>query len=250
MKSRTIVLVPLVVGLGMVMFLIYGVRAQSGMPGSADAGQAPAVMAVQVEAAPDTAAQPGATGKEWSTSDGQAPSAPVPPLKEFAPGFNLDGSSQSPSAVQWNTSIRFVGSTLRPRQSGVGYATNGNGSCVYVTSGSATTVWNLPLALPSGAKVQYVRMYYYDNDTGVNSNGWFTKYDLYGGLVDEWAVDSANGGNGYRDALITPTEVINYDSYSYVLNWRPTAITNTLQLCGFRIFYEVTNTTYLPMMHK
>ena len=93
-------------------------------------------------------------------------------------------------------------------------------------------------------------MYYYDNNTGANSQGWFTKYDLYGGLVDEWVVDSANGGNGYRDAYITPTEVINYDNYSYVLNWRPMAITNTLQLCGFRIYYEVTNPTYLPMMNK
>ena len=95
-------------------------------------------------------------------------------------------------------------------------------------------------------------MYYYDADASHNTSGWFTKYDLYGGLVNEWSVSSTgSAGNDYVDVLITPTETINYSSYSYVLNWRPVAVTSTLQLCGFRLFYTApASSTYLPAVNK
>ena len=130
------------------------------------------------------------------------------------------------------------------------YTTNSNGSCVYVTAGDSNTVWNFPLALPEGSKVEWLRMYYRDADSSHNTTGWFTKYDLYGGLVREWAVNSTgSAGDNYSDVLITPTETIDYSNFSYVLNWRPNAVTSTLQLCGFRLFYTApTGGVYLPVV--
>lgn len=178
--------------------------------------------------------------------NGGKPSSAEGPVTPTAP----KAIEREPSAPTSNSSIRFVGSTLRPRENDVSYTTNNNGSCVYVTAGDAWTVWNLPLALPEGSKVEWLRMYYYDADASHNTSGWFTKYDLYGGLVQEWSVSSAGGGgNGYSDVMITPTETIDYSLYSYVLNWRPGTVTNTLQLCGFRLFYTApVGGVYLPVV--
>ncbi len=61
---------------------------------------------------------------------------------EVEPGSVLEqGFPESPA---WNASIRFIGSALRPRTSGVGYDTNEQGGCIYATSGDPNIVWNLP----------------------------------------------------------------------------------------------------------
>jgi hypothetical protein len=79
-------------------------------------------------------------------------------------------------------------------------------------------------------------MYYYDTSAS-NTTGWFTIYDLYGAIVEEWSVSSTlNSGNSFNDsAQIDHT--IDYGVYNYVINWRPIASGSTLQLCGFRVFY-------------
>jgi hypothetical protein len=158
---------------------------------------------------------------------------------ELMPGIDsmLNLNVDSPSGHPYNTSMRFTGSTLKPRENNVDYTVNDGGGCVYITGGDQNTVWNLPLTLPQGAEVQYLRIYYYDQDPVNHTHGWFTKYDRYGQVVTEWGVDSMDEGNGYRDVLITPTETIDYSSYSYVINWRPNGTGSNLQLCGFRIYY-------------
>lgn len=132
--------------------------------------------------------------------------------------------------------LRIVGSALRPRTSGISYSVGGGGGCTYVTAGDTWTVWNAPVYLPQGAEVRYMRMYY-DDTSASNCYGWFTVYDLYGNIVDEWSVQSSGtGGTGYNiTADINHT--INYNTYSYVVNWRPLDTGSDMQLCGFRIFY-------------
>lgn len=177
----------------------------------------------------------------------QPPSSADGPVTPAAPRM----AEREPAATTYNSSLRFVGSTLRPRRNDVNYTTNSNGSCVYVTGGEPSTVWNLPLALPDGAQVERLRMYYYDTSASQTTYGWFSKYDLYGGLVQEWGVTSLySSGNSYDDVVISPTETIDYSAYSYVLNWRPGyVITSTVQLCGFRLFYTApVGGVYLPVI--
>lgn len=181
-----------------------------------------------------------------STPNGTVPSSADGPV--MPAGSRV--AEREPDAPNYNSSLRFVGSTLRPRRNDVSYATNSNGSCVYATGGDPNTVWNLPLALPEGSKVERLRMYYYDKSASQTTYGWFSKYDLYGTLVAEWGVTSLySGGNSYDDVVISPTETIDYSAYSYVLNWRPGTVTNTLQLCGFRLFYTApVGGVYLPVI--
>jgi len=134
-------------------------------------------------------------------------------------------------------SLRVAGSALTPREDDVSYSVSGTGGCTYVTAGDAFTVWNHKVTLPQGATVDTLRMYYY-NTSGSSSTAWFTVYDLYGGLVDEWSVSAdSSTGNSYNDSAQI-NHVIDYDVYSYLLNWRPTVTGSTMQLCGFRIFYS------------
>jgi hypothetical protein len=182
-----------------------------------------------------------------SSSDSQS-DVPIGGGIKFDPLLALE--TKNPNAPTWNSTLRFVGSTLRPRRNDVNYTTNSNGGCVYVESGNASTIWNLPLALPNGTKVEWLRMYYYDNDPAVTMNGWFTKYDLYGSIVQEWSMSSVDGGNMYTDVLITPTQTIDYGAFSYVINWRPVGTGANLQLCGFRIFYTTMGFNFIPWISK
>jgi hypothetical protein len=189
-----------------------------------------------------------------SAPDGSLPSGATAP-DEIAPGetaplMSMVNVTGGPNAPAWNSNIRYVGSTFKPRTNDVNYDTSGSGGCVYVTSGDSWTVWNVPLTLPSGAQVEWLRMYFYDVDAGNAVGGWFSKYDLYGGLIQEWYVSSIDGGYSYTDVAISPVESINYNTYSYVLNMRPVGTGSNLMFCGFRVFYTVFGLNFLPMINR
>jgi len=132
--------------------------------------------------------------------------------------------------------LRITGTALKPRNSNATYVPTGGGRCFYSTA-SSYTIFNIGVFLPQGSWVDTVRMYYYDTST-TDSAAWFSVYDLYGNLVQEWQVSSAgSSGNGVKDtALISHT--IDYSLYSYAINWRPYVLGAEMQNCGFRLFYE------------
>lgn len=175
-----------------------------------------------------------ANGEVWESS-AEAPEGT--PIEAFSVADNLSLNNQQEELeggglVSW----RVTGAALKPRENDVSYSINSNGSCTYVTAGDASTVWNIPIQLHNGSVVDTLRMYYYDA-SGSNSTAWFTVYDLYGSLVDEWSVStSGNSGNRFNDSVQIDHEV-DYSVYNYLLNWRPTVTGSTLQLCGFRVFY-------------
>jgi hypothetical protein len=236
------------------------VLAQGGVPGSSETGPVPTRSTGGQEVAPASPAAPGpvvssAEGDRSAVTDDATLEAP-PEVGVIASG-GTGSSSEAGAAAgaglwpeetapegyapanapEYNTSIRFIGSALKPRENDVDYEVSLQGGCVYVSAGDATTVWNLPLALPEGAQVDYVRIYVSDSNAA-DTCGWFTRYDLYGSLDQEWAACSeGNAGNGYWTAQISPTETINYGSYSYALNWRPGVTGDTIQLCGLRLYY-------------
>lgn len=132
-------------------------------------------------------------------------------------------------------SHRITGSALRPRDSVVNFNINSSGGCIYALDNAFDT-FNTPIWLPQGTQVNQVRMYYNDTSDS-NSTAWFTVYDLYGEIVSEWAVSSSgNFGNGFNDTALID-HVIDYNMFSYLINWRPSVAGTTMQLCGFRIFH-------------
>lgn len=155
-----------------------------------------------------------------------------PPDKE---GHPAAGKSEETLLGTTMISQRITGSALRPRDSVVNFDVSSTGACIYAEDNAFDT-FNTPIWLPQGTQVNQLRMYY--NDTSAsNSNAWFTVYNLYGEIVDEWNVSSSGDtGLGFNDSAVID-HVIDYNAYSYLLNWRPVAVGTAMQLCGFRILH-------------
>jgi hypothetical protein len=190
------------------------------------------------------------TADFW-TSSAEAPAGT--PLERFSLADEPSTIDQveSPDEVNALISWRVTGAALKPRENDASYTVNTNGSCTYVTAGDAFTVWNMAPGLPQGAVVDTLRMYYYDT-SGSNTSAWFTVYDLYGAIVQEWSVSSSgNSGNSFNDS-VSINHTIDYSLYSYLLNWRPIVTGSTMQLCGFRIFYTPPpfGLAFLPAVQK
>jgi hypothetical protein len=178
------------------------------------------------------------------------PAAPPSSGGDGAAGEPRDArpAENEPTAVL--KSLRIPGSALRPRASNVEYLSSISGGCLYASSGITHTVFNAPVFLPQDATVRAVRMYYHDTNEDIDSIGWFTVYDLYGNLVEEWGVSSqGSAGNGFNDTAIF-THTIDYSLHSYLVNWRPYVLGSEMQLCGFRIFYEGPYGFALPIISK
>lgn len=189
------------------------------------------------------------SGSPWRSS---AEAPPDTPRDSFSvPDRATANGSEALSAAADITSWRVIGSALRPRESDVSYSVSGNGSCSYVTAGDASTVWNVAPDLPQGAVIDTLRMYY-DDTSGSNSSAWFTVYDLYGDIVDEWSVSSnTSAGKSFNDSAAI-NHTIDYATYAYLINWRPVVSGSTMQLCGFRVFYEPPpfGHLYLPSVYN
>ena len=134
------------------------------------------------------------------------------------------------------SNLRVAGSTLRPTDSSVGWTAGDRGGCIYATSGTGEEKWNVPLYLPQGATVKQLRMYFYDASTS-ECVGWFTVYDRYGETINEWSVQSSGDEDYNYEISDVFTHTIDYENYSYVLNWRPVITGSDMQLCGFRVDY-------------
>ena len=157
---------------------------------------------------------------------------------------------QAPDGV-FLRDFRLPGSALRPRTSNVDYYWGAGGGCIYNSGGNVNEIFNVPLTLPEGATINTVRMYFNDN-AEANSVGWLSVYDRNGELVEEWVMaSSGENGEGFGDTGPEPIEhVVDYGVYSYALNWRPTVQGTSMQLCGFRVYYEAPpfGLSFLPLM--
>lgn len=157
-------------------------------------------------------------------------------------------------AVTYTGFFRISGSALKPRESSVEWTGSGGGGCIYASSGSTFAVFNVPVTLPQGSKISYFRMYFNDTNVSIDSAAWFTVYDLYGSMVAEWGVNSSgSAGNGYQTTSEF-SHTIDYDLYSYVINWRPNDLGADMQICGFRLYYTPPASTqkavFFPIVTK
>ena len=189
------------------------------------------------------------SGSPWRSS---AEAPPGTPRDSFSmPDRAAANRDDTRSAAADITSWRVIGAALRPRESDVSYSINGSGGCSYVTAGDANTVWNVAPDLPQGAVIDTLRMYY-DDTSDSNTTAWFTIYDLYGDIVQEWDVSSSGStGKSFNDSAAVD-HTIDYATYAYLINWRPVVTGSTLQVCGFRVFYEPPpfGHLFLPSVHN
>jgi len=145
------------------------------------------------------------------------------------------------SDPNWSTEFYYyhvAGSALHPRDSAVEWNTGGSGGCLYQVSGSPYVIYNLHQEIPDGARIDYLRLFYYDTSADT-SIAWVTRYDDTGGLEDLTSVGSA-GTAGYGTSLSAYLgHVVDNAGWSYLLNWRPYVNGTTMFLCGLRVAYRL-----------
>lgn len=191
----------------------------------------------------------------------QAPAGSEPAAVQTG---TAEGASSAPSggsvrevevqpdpAASYNSWLRVPAAALKPRQSDVEWDVNVAGGCSYASAGDSSTWWAAPLYLPDGSTIQYFRMYYNDSNATYNGAAYLTVYDMYGAIVAEWGVYSS-GSIGESYATTEQIDhTVDYSLYSYAINWRPNVIGTTLQVCGFRIYYQSTwSLAFLPEIQK
>ncbi|MGC8873483.1 MAG: hypothetical protein ACP5SI_03420 [Chloroflexia bacterium] len=93
---------------------------------------------------------PSAVAISGAPASSAADGSPVGPV----PTFEEDDPVPEEQELHAYTSHRILGSTLKPRSSGVEYYTNSSGGCVYVSSGNANEVWNTPVWPLPGSEVE------------------------------------------------------------------------------------------------
>ncbi len=178
------------------------------------------------------------------SADANAPTAPSETsenviLQELlaTPGPDQQGSPESVAAgPDWTPFYYFfaAGSTFRPRDSSTGWDYSGAG-CI---SARGNDLLTLHLEVPHGARIDYLRILYYDTNAA-NSAGYITIYNAIGGSTDLIGVASTGNG-GYGTALSAYLgHVVNTESSAYVLNWIPGAKGSTMRLCGLRVAYRL-----------
>ena len=142
------------------------------------------------------------------------------------------------SEPQWSTFYYdfSAGSTTRPRSSSTNWAYPGSG-CVYASKG--TELFTLPLNLPDGVRIDYLRFYFYDTSITANSNAWITIYDGSGGITDLILVSSTGfAGYGYIVSNFVD-HVVDNATYAYVLQYDQGTVGSSLRLCGLRVAYRL-----------
>jgi len=131
-----------------------------------------------------------------------------------------------------------TGSALHPRDSSVEWNAGGSGGCLYQVSGDPYVIYNLHQEIPDGARIDYLRIFYYDTSAST-SYAWVTRYDDTGGYQDITSIGSV-GAAGYGTALSPLVEhVIDNVNYSYILNWRPNVNGTSMYICGLRVAYRL-----------
>ena len=161
------------------------------------------------------------------------------PSGELQPDDNGYTGAGTEAAIDGWSNFYYIyvaGSALRPRSSSAEWYSSSDGGCMYTNA----YVWsNMDIQLPDDARVEYLRLFYYDTNAG-NSVAWITSYDGAGGYDDMVSVASTSD-TGYGTTLSDYLgEVVDTTGKSYLLNWNPmNAIDGTLRVCGLRVAYRL-----------
>lgn len=181
-------------------------------------------------------------GDFFVNGEGQ-PDTAVPTFQ--SDDVELVESPDSPTAQFFK---RAAGSNFVPRDSTATFS-YGGGGCVQRNSNVGDSWFTIDVQLPDGAVVDFLRVYYYDNDPTYDINSELWAFDGAGGTNLVADADST-GTPGYSstgsDFFNHPVDNIN-ESLVIVVSIEG-GIGPNLKLCGYRLRYQYTlvSANFLP----
>ena len=164
--------------------------------------------------------------------------------------FSIEGIERqaSPEATQSQRFARMAGSNFQPRDSSATFSYSGGG-CVQRNSNTGDSWFTIDLSLPDGAVIDFLRVYYYDNDATYNINSELWAFDGAGGttLIAEADSTGAAGYSSTGSSFFSHT-VDNLNESLVIVASIQGGVGSTLQLCGVRVRYEYSplSTSFLP----
>ena len=141
-----------------------------------------------------------------------------------------------PTAPNQTIYFKFISAnTFVPFDDDMTYTYWGSG-CLYRTGGASWT--DHTLQLPQGAEIDYLRIFFYDNDAANDAQAYLFAYDGLGGGTELATVTStgapgqSSAGSGYFSHFVdNSTEALS-------LSLRYGGLDSTLRICGVRIRYQ------------
>lgn len=187
---------------------------------------------VELQTAPG-AALPALAGEG---PEGDAAPAPGPAVPGAADEVELQLDPDAAEEVV--TLFKFTaGSSFHARESTTTYSYGGAG-CTYRTSSNGFLVSDLQL--PEGAEIDFVRLYYYDNNTEQDADLYLYEYDGQGGFTEIRHL-APTGSPGYSS--------VGSGFFSYVVNNTSASLglvagtgsanNNSVRICGVRLRYKI-----------
>jgi hypothetical protein len=145
---------------------------------------------------------------------------------------------------------RLVGTAFNPRTSTTTFAYNFNG-CIY-ESGETDNRFMVPVLIPDGSVIKFLRVYYDDTSAGSNLTFWLTRYQP--GVTSEDLTSVSSAGRGGYGTTLSPeiTHTVDLNSWAYTIIVAPNANAATNSICGIRVAYYAPSIfgTFLPVVQK
>jgi len=145
---------------------------------------------------------------------------------------------ESPESQGMSVFQRIAGSNFQPRDSDATFSYYGGG-CMQRDSNVGDSWFTVDLQVPNGALLDYLRVYYYDNNATYDINSELWAFDSAGGTTMIAEADSS-GTPGYSSAGsdFFDHTVNNVDETLVVVASIQGGVGNTLALCGIRVRYQ------------
>jgi hypothetical protein len=144
---------------------------------------------------------------------------------------------------------RVAGSNFKPRSSQAVYSYTGGG-CMQRDSAAGDSWFTIDLQVPDGADIDFMRVYYYDNNATYDINSELWAFDGASGttLIAE-ADSSGTPGYGSTGSAFFSHIVDNTNESLVVVASIQGGVGSGLSLCGIRIRYQYNlGASYLPHM--
>ena len=146
----------------------------------------------------------------------------------------------NPEATQAQFFKRAAGSNFQPRDSTTTFSYSGGG-CLQRNSNTGDSWFTIDLQMPEGAIIDFLRLYYYDNNGTYDINSELWAFDGAGGTTLIAEADSS-GAPGYSSASsgFFSHTVDNINESLVIVASIQGGVGPDLKLCGIRLRYQYT----------
>lgn len=189
-----------------------------------------------------TSAAPGQQSTETGTTDEiieRLSSEPEPSVEDFGSPVFPDESALFGDAVQGGqTFLRAAGSNFHPRDSSTTFSYSGGG-CMQRNSNAGDSWFTYDVQIPDGSEIDFLRVYFYDNDATFDVNSELWAFDGAGGTTLIAEADST-GTPGFSSAgsNFFSHFVDNINESLVVVVSIEGGVGSSLRLCGVRLRYQ------------